>query len=108
MKIIWVLVNCPKIKEAEIIGREAMRQRLVSCFDIFPRRVARYFWPPKSGKIEMAKGCLLVLETMPKYFRKLEKTVRQKHSDKLPFIGSITIGDVRPGYVKWMKGEITN
>jgi uncharacterized protein involved in tolerance to divalent cations len=108
MKIIWVLVNCPKIKEAEVIGGEALRRRLVSCFDIFSRRMTRYFWPPKSGKIETAKGCLLVLETMPKYFKKLEKLIKQKHSDKLPFIGSITIGNVRPGYIKWMKGELIN
>ena len=106
MKILWVLVNCNTVKEADAIGKKVLRRRLSSCFDIFPRLAAQYFWPPKAGKIETAKGCLLVLETLPKYFKKVEKAVSGMHSDTLPFIGSVEIGNVHPKYLQWMRGEL--
>lgn len=105
-KILWVLVNCNTVKEANFIGKSALKKRLTSCFDIFPRLATYYFWPPKSGKIENAKGCLLVMETLQTHFKKLEKIVKKIHSDKLPFIGSIDIGNVSPDYYKWVKGEL--
>jgi len=52
IKILWVLVNCNTIKEAAIIGKKALRQRLTPCFNIFPRLATNYFWPPKTGKIK--------------------------------------------------------
>jgi len=105
MKIIWVLINCNKVKEADNIGRNVLKQRLAACFDIFSRYKTQYFWPPKSDKIETRRGCVLILETLPKYFRKIEKLVKEMHSDKLPFIGSMEI-NVHRDYVDWMKGEL--
>jgi len=107
MKIIWVLVNCNSNKEADKIGKEALQHRIADCFDIFPRLKSAYFWPPKSDKLETAKGVLLILETLPKYFKKLEKLIKKLHSDKLPFIGSIEINNIHPDFVKWMKGELS-
>lgn len=107
MKIIWVLATCNSEKEANKIGKEALRQRLVACFGIFPRSKALYFWPPKTKKIETAEGgALLSLETLPKYFKKIEKLVKELHSDKLPFIGSIEINNVHSDFVNWIKGEL--
>ena len=105
MKIIWVLVNCNTVKEATDIGNKSLEERSAACFDIFPRLLARYFWPPKSGKIETAKGCLLVIETLPKNFKKTERIVKKMHSDELPFIGSINIDNVGARYMKWLRGE---
>ena len=105
-KLLWILVNCNTLKEADTIGKTALRHRLTSCFDIFPRQATNYFWPPKSGKIETSKGCLLVMETMQTHFKKLDKLARKMHSDKLPFIGSIEVGNVRSEYIRWVKGEL--
>lgn len=107
MKIIWVLVTCNSEKEANKIGKEVLGQRLIACFGIFPRSKALYFWPPKTEKITTAKGgALLSLETLPKYFKKIEKLVKKLHSDKLPFIGSIEIDNVHPDFLDWIKGEL--
>jgi len=106
MKIIWVIVSCNSIGEAKKIGQAILKQRLASCFEIFPRVGAWFFWPPKKNKIESAKGCLLVLDTLPKYFAKIEKVVKKLHSDKTPFIGSIELKQINAKYVKWLKGEL--
>jgi len=104
-KITWVLVNCNSKNEAERIGKKILKERLISCFDIVPRFLAAYFWPPKSGKIETSKGATLILETLKRYIQKIEKEVKKIHSDRLPFIGSIEI-QVSQEYFNWVRGEL--
>lgn len=106
IKVIWVLVNCNNVKEAESIGRVMLKKRLASCFDIVPRHLAAYFWPPESGKIETSRGVILILETFERKYKPVFKEVKKVHSDKLPFIGFIDIKGIAPEYIKWMKGEL--
>ena len=103
--IAWVLVSCYSLNEAKNIGQACLKVRLASCFDVFKRELTQYFWPPKTGKVEQAGGALLVLETMPAYVSKLKKLIKSKHSDKLPFIGSLKI-EVEPAFARWVKGEL--
>lgn len=106
MKLIWVLVNCNTTKEACAIGDAALKARLAACYDIFPRLLARYFWPPKRNHVEQSKGCLLALETLPKQYRAIGRLVKKLHSDTLPFIGSLEIKNVPPEYLAWLRREI--
>ena len=103
---IWVLVNCNSAKEAEKIGRKILRKRFCSCFDIIPRYLACYFWPPKSGKIEKAKGATLILETFKEKYNLIKKEAKKLHSDKLPFIGFIEIKGLDEKYINWMREEL--
>lgn len=105
-KVIWILVNCNSAKEAEKIGRTILDKRLSSCFDIIPRHLAAYFWPPKSGKIEISKGATLIFETFKEKYSLVVKEVKKLHSDDLPFIGFIEIKGVEKAYIKWIKGEL--
>jgi len=106
MKIVWILVNCNSAKEAVAIGKNLLKLRLLACFDVFPRLATYYFWPPKKNKIEAGKGCLLIMETVRKNFKQIEKLVKKLHSDKLPFIGSLEIGNINPNYAKWLQSEL--
>lgn len=103
---IWILVNCNSLKEAQKIGEEVLAKRLASCFDIFRREQATYFWPPKSGKKETVTGALLILETLENKYDQVSKLVTKLHSDDMPFIGYIPIQGVSKEYLKWIKGEI--
>lgn len=105
-KIIWVLINCNSVREADKIGKAVLEKRLASCYDIIPRVKTAYFWPPKSGKLETAKGVTLAVETFTNKFSKIVTHIKKLHSDILPFIGSITIDNVSEEYYKWMKDEI--
>ena len=104
-QITWILVNCNSEKEAKRIGNEILKKRLISCFEIIPRPYAAYFWPPKSGKIEEAKGATLISETLIENSDIIDKIIRKLHSDKLPFIGLIKVG-VYQDYFNWLKDEI--
>ena len=105
-RVIWVLINCNSIEEAKLIGEEILKKRLSSCFDIIPRKVASYYWPPKSGKIETTKGVPLILETFDEKYNLIKKEVKKLHSDKLPFIGFVEIKGVDKKYMNWIKGEL--
>ncbi|MDP3985884.1 MAG: divalent cation tolerance protein CutA [Candidatus Veblenbacteria bacterium] len=104
-RVLWVLVNCNSVTEASRIGRLCLKARLSSCFDVFKRERSMYYWPPKSGRTEQAKGALLVLETMPTHVAKLRRLVKANHSDTLPFIGSIKL-EVEASFTRWVKGEL--
>lgn len=104
-KITWVLVNCNSTREAKKIGSKVLKRRLVACFEIIPRLYAAYFWPPKSGKVEKAKGVILILETIIENYSKIKRTIKTLNSDKLPFVGSIQV-NVSTEYFKWAKNEI--
>ena len=103
---IWVLVNCNSDEEGEKIGRTVLKKHLGGCFDIFPRKLTEYFWPPKSGKIEKAGGCLLIIETLLDKYKEVTKEARHFHVDQLPFIGYIQIHGVSNQYLKWLQGEL--
>lgn len=104
--VLWVLVNCASAAEAQRIGDAALAARQAACFDVFPRALTRYFWPPKSGRVEEAGGALLVLETLPECRDALRAVVRERHSDQLPFIGTLRIEDVDDAYRDWVAGEL--
>lgn len=108
MTPIWVLVNCNSTKEAKEIGDKVLEKRLGSCFDVFLREHASYFWPPKTSRIEKAKGTLLMIESFKSKYRDIHVFVKNIHSDKLPFIGYIEMSGLEENYLEWMKGEINN
>jgi uncharacterized protein involved in tolerance to divalent cations len=105
-QVIWVLVNCNSVKEAEKIGRRILKERRCVCFDVIPSRLAVYFWPPKSGKLESSKGALLILRTLKERYDLIKKEVKKLHSDKLPGICFMEIKGLDKEYISWMKGEI--
>lgn len=106
MNILWVLVTCPTPHEAVDIGKKVLAKRYAACFDVVPRFASYYFWPPKAKKIEKAEGAILIFLTFPKYTERIRKFVRNIHSDRLPFIGTLTIKDMRKDFIQWMKDEL--
>jgi periplasmic divalent cation tolerance protein len=105
-EIIWVVTNCNSTAEAVKIGKALLKARLVACFDIFSRVKTMYFWPPKTGKVEGGKGAMLVLVTLPKCFKEIEKVIKRLHSDDVPFVGAIEVENVSKEYYDWLKGEL--
>lgn len=83
-----------------------LKKRLASCFEIVPRHLAVYFWPPKSGKIETSKGATLILESFEEKYSSIVGKVKKIHSDKLPFVGFIEIKGVSQEYINWVFGEL--
>ncbi len=105
-EVIWVVVNTNSKKEADAIGKTVLNKRLCACYGVIPRLKSLYFWPPKSNKLEISKGPLLTLETLPKHYSKIIKLVKFLHSDKVPFIGQWKMENVEKNFYNWLKSEI--
>ncbi|MEK7618411.1 MAG: divalent cation tolerance protein CutA [Patescibacteria group bacterium] len=118
-ELIWVVVNTNSTKEADKIGMAVLEKRLCACYGIIPRIKSVYYWPPrlarqkgrlasppKTSKLEISKGPLLTLETLPKHYSKITKLVKSLHSDKVPFIGQWEMENVEKDFYKWLKREI--
>lgn len=126
-EIIWVVVNTNSIKEADKIGRVVLKRRLCACYAILPRVKSVYYWPPasrrlasirrsgrvstsrggpKSYRLEVSKGPLLTLETLPTAYSAIIKLVKSLHSDKVPFIGQWEMENVEKNFYQWLVGEL--
>ena len=105
-EIIWAVVNTNSVKEADKLGLACLKKRLCACYAIFPRIKSVYYWPPKTSKLEISKGPLLTLETLPKHYQKIIKLVKSLHRDKVPFIGQWEMENVEKNFFNWLKGEI--
>lgn len=101
-----MLTTCNSLKEARRIGDAALAARRAACYDVFPRLLTRYFWPPRRRRIAEGKGALLVLETLKEQFAPLAALIRARHSDRLPFIGALRMERVSEAYLTWMVGEL--
>lgn len=104
--VLWVLVTCASVEEATTIGEAVLAARRAVCFDIFPRLLTRYFWPPRKGKVQEGRGALLVLETLDGFFEVVAEQVRALHSDELPFVGALKVECVSAPYLEWAAGEL--
>lgn len=103
---IWVLCNCNSRDEARRIGEDILEARLGACFDVLPRKLTNYFWPPQSGKVEEGKGSLLIIQTIESKFEKIADLIEQMHSDELPFIGYVVVQGLSKTYLEWLKKEL--
>jgi periplasmic divalent cation tolerance protein len=104
--VIWALVSCKSSKEARSIGNKILKARMAACYSLIPKLENKYYWPPNSGKFEISRGPLLVLETLPKNYFRLANIVKKNHSDKIPFIGRLEIKNVDSKFINWLQGEI--
>ncbi|MBL8030677.1 MAG: divalent-cation tolerance protein CutA [Candidatus Doudnabacteria bacterium] len=105
-EIIWVVVSTTSSRQADKIGLAVLKKHLCACYSIMPRQKAVYFWPPESNKVEISRGPLLVLETMPKMYNKIVDIVKEMHSEEIPFIGQWEMENVEKNFYKWLVSEV--
>lgn len=106
MTIKQIIVSCNSTAEASKIGQTLLKQRLVACIDVIPKTVSMYFWPPRKKKITKGKGVLLLAMTLPRHIGKAKILITKKHSDKVPFIGTVDVHDVSHEYYRWLTTEL--
>ena len=106
MNPIWALVNCNNSKEAKNIGKAMLEQRLGVCFDIIPRELTTYFWPPQSGKLEEAKGSLLIIETLEEKYPSIKKEIEKLETERSNLERLATIQGTDQKYQDWIREEL--
>lgn len=106
MTIRQIIVSCNSAAEASRIGTLLLKKRLVACFDVVPRIASGYYWPPKKKKIARGKGAYLIGMTLSRHTAAAKKLISAKHTDKVPYVGTIEIHDVSQNYYRWLTSEL--
>ena len=100
--MIFIYITCKDKKEAKNIGLTLLKKRLVACCNVFPIE-SFYHW---QNKIISDKEVVLIVKTLEKNFKKIEKTVKQLHNYKIPCILKIPIGGANKDFLNWLEKEI--
>jgi len=104
--MILVYVTCESVKQAKQIGKAILKKRLATCVNIFPEMQPIFWWPPKENKLDESKEVVLIIKTIEKKFKEIEKEILQLHTYETPCIFSIKVNKVHKPFLDWIEGEI--
>jgi len=99
--MIFIYITCPNKKEAKKIGLDLIKKRLAACCNIFP--IESIYWWQK--RIVKDKEVVLIVKTLKKNFKKIEREVKRLHSYAVPCILEIQIKRGNLKYLKWLERE---
>ncbi len=100
--MIFIYIICKNKKEAKKIGLVLIKKKLAACCNIFPIE-SIYRW---NKKIVKDKEAVLIVKTLKKNFRKVEKEVKRLHSYTVPCILEIPLTQGSEDYLNWAEREI--
>jgi periplasmic divalent cation tolerance protein len=101
--MILIYITCKNKIEAKKIANFLIKNRLIACANFFPIE-SIYRW---QEKIVKDKEVVLILKTLEKNFKKIEKEIKKLHSYTIPCILEIPLKRVNSNYLNWLKREIT-
>jgi periplasmic divalent cation tolerance protein len=98
-----VLVTCGSLPEGRKMARAVVTKRLAACVNIVSAPVESvYRW---KGKIERAKEFLLIIKTVARRLKELEKEITGLHSYEAPEFLVVGVGSGSKRYLEWLTTE---
>lgn len=104
--MILVYITCESKEQAEDIGRQLLKERLVGCINIIPGMHALYFWPAGKDYIEQSDEVILLCKTIEKHYEAIEKEVLKLHTYSNPAIFALPITHMSKKYADWLMKEL--
>jgi periplasmic divalent cation tolerance protein len=80
-------------------------KRLAACVNIVAAPAESIYW--WKGKVERASETLLILKTVARRLKDLEREVRRLHSYELPEFLVVKIGGGSKEYLQWLAEAVT-
>ncbi len=102
-KYIVIFVTCSSRKEASLIARKLLNEKLIACANIIEGIDSFFWW---KGKVDRAKEVLVIMKTAGKNFDKVRKRVKKLHSYEVPEIIVLPITAGESSYLKWIDKSI--
>ncbi|MFA4989747.1 MAG: divalent-cation tolerance protein CutA [Candidatus Omnitrophota bacterium] len=94
-----VLITAANKKEAEIIAKKLIQDKLAACVSIVSGIKSLFWW---QGKVDRAKETLLIVKSRKEKFTKIVKSVKARHSYTVPEIIAIPIASGFKPYLQWI------
>ena len=95
-----VLTTCPDTGAAERIANALVTERLAACVNILPIAKSVYLW---KGRLESAAEQLLVIKSMTRGFRAIQKRILELHPYELPEVIAVPIANGYADYLAWLR-----
>jgi periplasmic divalent cation tolerance protein len=98
-KALVLFITAPSRKEADKIAQTLVEEKLAACVSIVPAIYSRYWW---EGRIENSTELLLLIKTLPRKYKALERRIKSLHSHTVPEILALPVVYGNPDYLKWL------
>lgn len=102
-KFVVVLVTCGTRREARKIAGAVVEKRLAACVNVLGGVESVYTW---KGKVERARGILLVMKTEARRVKALERAVHALHSYETPEFIVLPVTGGSAKYLKWLAESV--
>lgn len=100
--MIFIYITCKNKEEAKKIGLYLVKKRLVVCCNIFPVESISWW----RSEIVKSREAVLIVKTLKKNFKEVEKEAKRLHSYTVPCILEIPIGQASQDFLNWLEKEI--
>ena len=98
-----VLVTTPDLKTARQLARAALEARLIACVNLVRGIESHYWW---QGKMDSGREVLLVMKTVTRRTRALEKLVLSLHPYDTPEFVVVPICAGADRYLDWLESSV--
>jgi len=99
VKFVEIHITCPNMEIAERISNNLVSNKYVSCVQVTELNKSIYLW---NGKIEKQEEILLIAKTRARYFKIIEKAVKELHPYTTPEIIALPIIKANDEYIRWI------
>jgi len=92
--------TCKDRRQASVIERVLVKEKLAACVNILPAVASIYVW---KGKLEEGREVLLIIKSRSALSKKLTARVKALHSYSVPEVVTIPIASGNPDYLRWVR-----
>lgn len=103
VKFTIILITCASKKEARVLIKTLLSQRLIACGNILSDLESIFWW---KGEVQKAREYLALLKTTNSKFKKIEQIVKQVHSYEVPEIIAVPVMGGSKEYLDWIGSEV--
>jgi len=95
-----VLTTCPDVATGERLAHALVTERLAACVNILPVTKSVYLW---KGRVESAAEQLLVIKSVARAFRAIQKRIVELHPYELPEVITVPVTGGFADYLAWIR-----
>ncbi len=98
--MVFNYITCASEEEAKKISRILLRKKAAGCVNIYPIQ-SMY---SENGSLKEVAEYVVIAKTIDSKVQSVEDIIRENHSYKVPFVGTISLTRLNREYKEWLTG----